>query len=153
MLVTVYSIIPSILVFPGYASRTYFGFSELLWFVVLFIIAGYLRRYVDFCRINAGWLITGLFAGIVAIACYVYLCSSAIDGGAKGWMWTKWREMNSAPLLIVAICLFGLFARLKLGSVKAINAIASCMFGVYLLHDYDKIRHTSKTGSQTMKQT
>ena len=40
-----------------------------------------------------------------------------------------------------AICLFSLFSSLHMGSREAINKLASCMFGVYLIHDAPLVRH------------
>ena len=135
-----YSIIPSVLIFPRCTGRNYFGYSYTLWFIVIFIVAGYIRRYVDFCKIKARWLVLGVVAGIAAIVLYIYACDLAVSNGAKGWDWIAWRNENSAPLLFLCICLFGLFSRLRMGSVPLINVIASCMFGVYLLHDHAMVR-------------
>lgn len=139
-LLVLYSIIPSILVFPGSAGRNLFYYSYTLWFVVLFIVAGYIRRYVDFRNVKAIWLASGAVAGAAAIAIYIYACDMAVAGGAKGWVWSVWRNENSAPLLFLCICLFGLFARLRIGAIPFINAVASCMLGVYLLHDHAMVR-------------
>lgn len=140
-LLLVYSVVPTILGPCGFGTKPLYGYSELLWFLILGVLASYLRRAVDLDRM-AWWKPFGVLLGAVtAIACYTGVCDvlKASGGDAN---WSLWRHANSFFIVLVASSLLLLFAKMKLGSNPVINWAGSCVFGVYLIHDHPKIYYT-----------
>ncbi|MBQ9211766.1 MAG: acyltransferase [Clostridia bacterium] len=128
-------------VMPTLTGQAFEG-NHLLWFMSLYALGGYLRRYGLQTRLSAGkWI--ALSGGCVALT---YLSVLVLTGlGARSDYLEKNRfyfyEIQRVPLLMISVLLFVGFSRLRVKPSPVINTIASAMFGVYLIHDHSYVRY------------
>lgn len=110
-------------------------FSELGWYITVYLIGGYLRLYEP--RVwNKAWK-SGIWTLGALAACFVSIA------------WMVWQHMTGPcnlsiyyyvanahkPLgLLLAVCSFQLFRHLKMPNSRVINTLASSIFGVLLIH-------------------
>lgn len=134
-LVTAYSVIPTVLLMPGYAGRSYFGYSDMLWFLILFVGTAWLKRADVIRRLKPAVVATSVLIALASTLAYVYGCDWVMATGHKGWNWTLWRQMNSLPMLVVALGSFVLALRLPVFSNAIVNFLAAGSYGVYLISD------------------
>lgn len=112
-------------IFPV-VGRTSMILGNLGWFVALYIMAAYLKKYmtdsIDWKRhfFLAVVLYGVLFVG--RIYDFVYI------------------NQNSVLVVAISIELFIAFSRMKKFYSKCINVIASTTFGIYLIHDNPLVR-------------
>lgn len=106
--------------------------SELVWFVYLYILAGYIRLWglPDIKRLTVLAILS--VVAILAAALAVTLLVGARKMPFGG--------MNSCFMVVLAVACFRWFMRLDIGSNKAINTLASGAFAVYLIHDNPFVR-------------
>lgn len=132
--IVIWCIFPSVL-------KTYFGFSYVGWFTILYFIAAYLRLYpVNSKNMKRNcWIIAG--------ASYFLLLVLIITIDILGMKYpilisyiASIREMNSPVVLVCAIATVFAFGTLSIQS-KMVNRIAATTFGIYLLHDNPQIRN------------
>lgn len=114
------------------------GYSSLGWFILLYLIAGYIRKYLNislqspkrhFKIAVAGLLIYVLSVIIFNIFGYTFNIKLFLLHS------TYLARDNSILLLIISIELFIGFNCLKEWKNKFINIIATGALGVYLIHD------------------
>ncbi|MBQ9251458.1 MAG: acyltransferase [Clostridia bacterium] len=128
-------------VMPTLTGQAFEG-NHLLWFMCLYALGGYLRRYGLQIRLSAGkWI--ALSGACVALT---YLSVLVLTGlGARSAYLEKNRfyfyEIQRVPLLMISVLLFVGFSRLRVKPSPVINTIASAMFGVYLIHDHSYVRY------------
>ena len=136
-----WSIMPTILCWPFVAGSRY-DFSNLGWFVYLFVVGGFIRLYpATYERLITKKLIISLVLCLFTIILWIVFCDLCLRFGFDNrWNFFYWSEMNSLPVLLVSIIIFILFSRLEARPSLFINSIASTMFGVYLIHDNNFIR-------------
>lgn len=117
--VIVFSILPTIKLLEGY-------FSSYIWFIILYLIGGYLRINNDSCKelIEKSNILAPLL-GIVIIGIMI--------SGIKFRLMTI--ELNNFVFLIFSISVFGIFIKRESFSNKIINSISSSVLGIYLIHD------------------
>jgi surface polysaccharide O-acyltransferase-like enzyme len=136
ILIIIWSVLPTFTF-----SEASLEFSNLGWFITLYLIASYIRlhpnSYFRACKSNI--LIALLTYGIIILSVIVFdKLGLKKDFFAKNA--TYFLGMNTLPILICSITLFLGFKNLKMNNVTLINRIALSMFGVYLLHDNYFIR-------------
>lgn len=116
----------------GTTTRIYVAMNYVTWFCVLYIISSYIRIYgihYKNVKIKWGWL---SFISIIISATSVLVFSTIVN--------TPWREFilvsdsNHIMAVITSICLFMYFKDLPIKNSAFINKVASCMFGVLLIH-------------------
>lgn len=116
-------------------APTDFGYSYGTYFLFIYLVAGYVRRYSG--KFLNSKVKTGL-AALMLLAinwCWVLLLHSqrAVN------YYCNWTDTNGPLILITAIYIFAFFKDVNVHS-KFINYIAKSMFGVYLIHDNSFIR-------------
>ncbi|AVK61405.1 hypothetical protein C5Z25_06310 [Lactobacillus sp. CBA3605] len=129
------SILPSI-----FQNQT--AVSELGWFILLYVIAAYLRLYgipTSLASNQRSWLFLGGSAFILAGSILT------MDLLGRRWPVFQGKELHFAGqesilLLLLAIAIFIRFMQLKPFSNSLINRLATLTFGVYLIHDNEFIR-------------
>lgn len=133
LLTLLFSVWPSFLPHPPIDDYGY-GFFH---FVYLYCVAGYIRLHVE--KYPHKWL---------CLACFflsaVLVCAFSMHGHGYAWAY------DFVFVVTEAVSLFLFFAQLKLQAVW-INRLASCAFGVFLIHTdgffsvliYDKLLHCS----------
>ena len=110
--------------------------------VFLYALGGYVRLYDPFRNIRTYtlFLIMAVVAGLVALSsysatqsdlAYFYRCTPNVVYQQRRFAY----EINSIVVLILAVCLFELFKRIKMPQSRFINFLGSGTFMVYLIHD------------------
>ena len=125
-------------VVPTFTKMTFYSreFAQCLMF---YLFGAYLRLYPDnfLSRKRNALLITvSSFALMMlsAVVCDVLSQNFGIFSGGSYWY-----ARNSVFVIAAALSLLVLFTKLKMNS-KAVNAVAACTFGVYLIHDNQLLR-------------
>ena len=135
----IWSIIPTLLYIIGY-YKTVLYFSNLLWFIFLFILASYIRLYVSENKASSSRLWGIICISVIALMIWIFSCDVLARHGFRLWRWSSWYSMNSLVIVVISVSLLLLFRRFHLGSRSWINQFAACMFGVYLIHDNHLVR-------------
>lgn len=105
-----------------YGYVTYFPLSQIAWFITLYIIAGYLRKYPN--KFLQSKLITG-------IASLVFCTVIAV---------TYMTGMTNIVCILTALSLFCFFNNLNIKTNKFVNLISKTTFAIYLIHDNNFMR-------------
>lgn len=121
-------------VFLGTVPGFEINFNYLSWFLVLFLIASYLRLYPKelYRRTKLwGWLTAlALFLSVVSVVGCAWL-------GAKMQLGKPYRfvtDSNSFLPVLTGVCSFLFFRNLRIRPSRVINTIAASTFGVLLIH-------------------
>lgn len=135
LLVTIWSIIPTIL-------TANLDFSSIGWFITLYIIAAYIRLYPNYwfdnSRLNMALSLLTYTMILLSIIIFDIL---GVNVSFFGNHATYFTGMNKLPLLFCAVTLFLWFKNLKVTNNRYVGIVASSMFGVYLIHDNNIVRH------------
>lgn len=126
---------------PTFLSN-YWQSNELLWFVFLYALAGYVRLYIDIASFKSSRCI------LIALAVMLLTFFSAIVFDILGlkigffaYNTTFFYDMQKLPILIISLMLFIGFANANIGYNHIINTVSSACFGIYLFHDNNYIRN------------
>ncbi len=116
-------------------------FSNFIWFVYLYMLAGYQRLYPLKIKVHKYVYL------VIAMVSYllIFIGISLFDiMGTKHYVFyehaTYISNISTIPVLLCSISLFYFFANLEIGSIKWINLISRTTFGIYLIHDNELIR-------------
>ena len=124
-------------ILPTFFGITY-AFDELLWFVILYLIAGYIRRYSNINKNNANkhFIVSFISYSIIIIFNIIFiLLGNFLESNTILNYSTHLSILNSPFVLLTAVELFSGFIRLKVINIKLINIISSTTLGIYLIHD------------------
>ena len=129
LLITCFSVIPTFL-------TSDFQSNNLVWFICLYCIAGYLKLYglnekIKSKHYFALWI---LFTVLTYLSCVlISVVEIKFFGNATHQYYFYSQE--KIPVVLTSIALFMAFATMKNRYSKIVNVIASATFGVYLIHD------------------
>lgn len=118
-------------------------FESLVWFVFLYLLAGYIKiygiKFLENKRKNIIFTIILLivFLGILFISHFIYIKFHKLKN-----IINYYTRMNSIFLLLLAVTIFYVFKNIKIKNNKVINLIARNSFAVYLIHEHELIRAT-----------
>lgn len=142
----VFSIVPTITTFNPLASN-------LIWFVYLYILGGWLRDYSQFNHsIKTHFLDP---ASIISLGKkrMIFICTVIVLGSIVIIEYARrhfgfdllsseyFIQQNTVFILLAATALLAWFAELDVPSSSIINHIAQTTFGIYLIHDNPLVRH------------
>lgn len=118
---------------------------DIAWFVCLYMIAAYLRKYPDCMKRNkiVYFLVYFVCSTLIFITGLLLLFIDSKLGKLGGYA-TNWYAYNSLPVLIGSVCFFIAFIKteIKAGFIgKVINTFAGAAFGVYLMHEHRYMRY------------
>lgn len=116
------------------------GYSNLGWFICIWIIAAYIKIYCDsLSKIN---ILHGIicFIGIIILTLFTYCIGKNINYIQENIIYL-YSDLNKIPTLVCSIVLFIGFKNLKIKNINIVNVFSTCTFGVYLLHDNRFIRY------------
>lgn len=136
LFIIIWSVMPSITI-------AQYGFNELGWFIVIYLIAAYIRNYTESCHINGRkcFLIAACCYGLVILSNVLLIIVSCItDNLFIAKQSIRFSEINSPLILLTAIPLFIGIIKLPPRNNKVINTLAGTILGVYLIHDNEFIR-------------
>jgi len=134
LLVIIWSILPTFTT----ASPAY---SPLGWFITLYIIAAFIRLYLNnylaSFKINILLFMFGYLCVLLSIVIFDFIGQWNNVFAKHATFFTG---MNKLTVLFCSVTLFLAFKNLKIKNNKVINSIAATMFGVYLIHDNRYLR-------------
>ena len=140
ILLLVFSVIPTVAAVKNGNTEGFLYYNRFIWLVVLYIIAGYIRKYgldVPFAKQNItstwkqwmklhiiSWIVLFVYIVIVRIVCGPDMMDRAI----------YFRCPNSILMLAMAISLFMVFKSVSLNGGRLIPFLSSCTLGIYMVH-------------------
>lgn len=124
----VYTFLPSLM-------KATVSFNYVTWFIVLYLIASYIRLYPKKWFSNTklwGYLaVASLLASWGSVVVLAYLGKKLSKTGIA---YFEVADSNKILAVVTAICLFMFFKNLNIKQSKLINTIAASTFGVLLIH-------------------
>lgn len=113
-----------------------FGYSELLWFVVLYFIGSFIRLHLDIGKISSKKLMAACLISFVLmyVGCYLLEYLNLTFNVTANRVY-EFSFEYSIFILIISISLFLIFLKQKPFYNRYINYIAGSVLGVYLIHD------------------
>lgn len=115
-----------------------FECNDLLWFIFLYSLAGYIRIYYENKVSSSKKYFT--YALIVIFIVVLLITSFDILGIKYSLIKKVLMEQNSVFSILITLFIFLGFKNIDLKYNKFINIISSTTFGVYLIHDYSLVR-------------
>lgn len=128
ILLLIWSIIPTLILGK-------IEFSNIDWFILVYLIGAYLKKYrikyFENQKRNIVILSSFVFVGIITI----FILDKLYDRlGFNPLHFTL--PMNQIICLAISIYLFVIFKNISIKDNKTVNKIASCTLGVYLIHGH-----------------
>lgn len=115
-------------------QATGMGFSQLIWFVVMYTLGGYLYLYKSKVSTRSYF-----FAVLLCIATILIIVVGMNYVGRNNAMIfnhvTYFRWSNSPVIIIFSLCLFRFFEKWNMKNSSIINFLASGTLGIYLFHE------------------
>ena len=119
---------------------------DICWFICLYVIAAYLRKYGEEIKLNK-WLSLLIYA-VCCIAVFLLgkgmLLADSITGKFGGFC-MNFYAYNSLTILIASVALFIFVIKTKISAgdfvTQALLFISEGTFGVYLLHEHKLLRY------------
>ena len=113
--------------------------NNLIWFVFIYLIGGYIRLYKDHIKIKHPYsktliLIALTLTSSILISLFQSKLPSMINSP------TYFYSMNKLPILLTSLVIFMAFKNMNIKTNKFINKVAITTFGIYLIHDNPYIR-------------
>lgn len=118
---------------------------SFVWFIALFIVAGYIRRYGMTALDKASSCMAIYVASTLGILVYRYLVVALVIVLPDIDLYMRVTDYNFILVFTGALGLFGFFKNLKIKDnaiTRFIVKIAPYTFGVYLLHEHILIRYS-----------
>lgn len=144
LLLIMMTVVPDII--PGSSAFNVDSGYSIVWFVVLYIIASYIRKYIDVKRIP------GKKCTIVFFICSIIVLISTViltvlkekySFISKVLFETYYCRYNSIFIVIESCCLFLAFLKIRIAKnwmIRCICFFAPLSFGVYLISDNNPLR-------------
>lgn len=116
---------------------------DFLWYVVMFLIAAYIRKYnPSFVNKKSAFILyfIGLFGSFAEVLVLGKLCEKT---GSLQRMLTISMDYNHIFSVAASVGLFGLFINVKLGEKtgRVLTWLSSMSLGVYLFHENIRLRY------------
>ena len=121
--------------------------NDVLWFIVLFMIAGYIRRFGIQASITVRVrVLTYILTSILIVISELILGVIVNNTGKLEYMMDMLYAYNHILVLISSVALFTAFIELKTDTInektgKIILLFSSSTFGIYLLHENLLVRN------------
>ncbi len=118
---------------------------DIAWFVCIYMIAAYLRKYPDCMKLKKYQYVIGyVLCSVLIFVTGLLLLFVDSKVGKLGGYATNWYAYNSLPVLCGSVCLFVAFVKTEIKGKylgRIINTMASATFGVYLIHEHRYMRY------------
>ena len=126
---------PLILIIPTFLIYTNPFYSNLLWFVYLYMIAAYLRKYdVKSLKDNRDNIFIIISLTLFLFMLLVIIKNIGLKGAVANNLTNQLNRKNSLPILILSIYFFAFIKNIKIKENKIITVLAQSSFAVYLIH-------------------
>lgn len=115
--------------------------NELIQFIMLYSISGYIRLYKNTQKIKT-WIFVALssFLYLLTYLSEVVLMFAETKIEFLSPYKTIFIDRYKIPVLFSAVFLFLAFTQIKIKLNMFINTVASSTFGIYLIHDHPRVR-------------
>ena len=122
-------------IIPTFLNSAYES-NDLLWFITLYAIAGYEKKFGfnKIFNIKTYFFLFFLFFLLTYSSSIVFMLLGTKSTFFSSHV-TYFYGQEKINILLVSLTLFLAFTKLKLKYSKFINIVASATFGVYLIHD------------------
>lgn len=131
ILITIFSIIPSLVGLSYGFIEGFPFFNRLLWMITVYIIGANIRLYFDDYR-NKWLLDLGILVFFTIFL--IYYINHFISYSSFIYL-DYFQSSNLLLVFLYSIFLFLTFKNLNVKNNKIINNVSSCSLGIYLLHD------------------
>lgn len=136
-LISVYSIIPN---FVGIVKRVNdYGVSTIIWFITLYLLGAYLRKYsfklFNNFKLSVILLISLILIMFTARVGVLYFGKSLNTIVYKFIYVFANSNLYSVMPLLIAVLFFIVFYNINIASNSLLHNVAKATFGVYLIHD------------------
>ena len=146
-LLTLWCVIPTF-------TTSYYQSNSLVWFVTLYAVGGFIRRFGLFEGSKPlQWLAAFLAVSLVRYLSAVVLILIGTRFPFAGENSLFFYGVQSVPTFLSAVTLFMTFEKIKMRGAGLINLAASASFGVYLIHDNPYVRRSSKTAAVSRRRS
>ncbi len=138
LLVALFSVWSSL--HPSMAGMNSGGGWGLAWFVVLYIIAAWFRLY--YTPNNKYFLKLSAFILIPLVIALGQFAAKHLGIGIIQTVLSFWFKYNSAPVVVMTLCLFVAFLNIRISNgvlTKIICTVSPLTFGVYLIHAHANV--------------
>lgn len=126
----------TLVIIPTFTPQGDSFYSEMLYFMYLYILAAYLKKYgINFINTKSRCilLIVSMLIVIMTVSVMSTFLAQYFSIFKKGIKYLH--ESNSIPILLLALSIFELFRKMDLKENKLIFTLAKTSFSVYLIHD------------------
>ncbi len=134
--VVIWSIVPTVTNMPVLLS-------DLIWFIVLYVIGAYIARYPRHFGWNSGKY-AAFTLGIYLLMVVLMVIVDATHLESELWDQHNYVNViqwqNDILVLAASVFLFLAFRNMRAFHSKIINYLATAVFGVYLIHDMGLVR-------------
>lgn len=116
----------------GTTTKIHITMNYVTWFCILYFISSYIRIYginYEDVKMKWGWL--SIFSIVISVSSVLVL-STIVNTPGREFIFVS--DSNHIMAVISSICLFMYFKDLQIKNSAFINKVASCMFGVLLIH-------------------
>ena len=137
LLLTIWSIIPTIFGLFFNSSETLLYYTRFTWLIIIYFTGAYIKNYkikfIDTKSKNIICIIitTILLILIIIIIYHNRLLFNKIGTMEISYLWTP----NNIIMFILSISIFNYFINLNISYNKIINTLASTSLGIYMIHD------------------
>ena len=113
-----------------------FYYTEILWFITLYLCISYIKIYNPLITTNLKQQITVALTSCLFILVSIIIFSYMSD---KFFIFDKYitfyERRNRLPMFLFSLNIFLLFKNMNITSNNIVNTVASTTFGVYLIQD------------------
>lgn len=137
IIILLFSLFPTFI--PQYNTINYGGSYSISWFICLYIIAGYLRKYSIETKKSKKYLLTYVFCSVINVISLFICRQFNIILIEPSFLYNYY----SITVLFAAINLFLCFKNLEINNLflnKLITFVAPTTFGIYLIHENPNFR-------------
>lgn len=113
------------------------GYSSVLWFILLYLIGGYIKLYVREIKKKYLYLISSIFFYLII---FIKIMKNSTVLESNRYVITDYIGIDYFFVLLTSISLFLFFVNLNIKYNKYLNIISSTTLGIYLIHDHPSIR-------------
>lgn len=115
--------------------------NDLLWFVFIYSLAGYIRLYgAEKTNTAAGYFSLAAITLTLTLSSVVFIDVLGARHALFANCATYFLGMKKLPVLLISVFVFLGFLKLRVKSGALITLLSPAMFGVYLIHDSDLVR-------------
>lgn len=116
----------------GTTLRIRVTMNYVTWFCILYFISSYIRMYgLEYGNLKIRWGWMSLISIVISAASVLVFSTMTETPGREFFLVA---DSNHIMAVTTSVCLFMYFKDLPIRNSRFINTVASCMFGVLLIH-------------------